>query len=500
MKIADDLYCGADSPDALLTHWHAVLESMHRCGMCLTAPKTFIAPRTTTILGWKWQMSTLSGTPHRLSTLSTCSPPENVKGMRSFIGAYKVLSRVIESAAVYTSPLDASTAGKQSSDKVDWTEELKIAFLAAQKALSTSKTIHLPRSEDALWIVCDGSVSRHGIGATQSYVTRDTKPRLAGYFSAKLQARQVTWLPCEIEVLAIASATKHYAPYIIQSRHSATILTDSKPCVQAYEKLCRGEFSASPRVSTFLSVVSRYQATVRHIAGVANLPSDHASCHAIQCDDSQCQLCQFVRRTEDSVVRKVTPSHILSGSTKLPFTNRSTRLGIQADDPDLQRTCAHLKQGTRPSKKLTNVKDVKRYIQVASIASDGLLVVKSQEPLCRYSECIIVPRQVLHGILSALHIKLEPQTKHQLEMVVKRMLLYALDMDRAIASVSQACHSCASIRNTPAACIEQSTCEPPKALGTAFAADVLRRERQLILVVRECVSSYTLTSLLENER
>ena len=96
-------------------------------------------------------------------------------------------------------------------------------------------------------------------------------------------------------------------------------------------------------------------------------------------------------------------------------------------------------------------------------------------------------------------MKLEHLTEHQLKMVVKQYL-YALDMDRAIALVSQACHICASIRNTPAACIEQSTCDPPEALGTAYAADVLRRERQLILVVRECVSSYTLTSLLENER
>ena len=134
------------------------------------------------------------------------------------------------------------------------------------------------------------------------------------------------------------------------------------------------------------------------------------------------------------------------------------------------------------------MKDVKRYLQVASIASDGLLIVKNQQPLCRYSESIIVPRQVLHGVLSALHIKLEHPTEHQLKMVVKRYL-YALDMDRAIASVSQSCHTCASIRNTPATCIEQSTCDPPEALGTAFAADVLRRERQLIFVIRECVSS-----------
>ena len=49
------------------------------------------------------------------------------------------------------------------------------------------------------------------------------------------------------------------SPYLIKSTKKACILTDSKPCVQAYEKLCRGEFSASPRVSTFLSVVIRYQ-------------------------------------------------------------------------------------------------------------------------------------------------------------------------------------------------------------------------------------------------
>lgn len=80
---------------------------------------------------------------------------------------------------------------------------------------------------------------------------------LSGFFSAKLRGRQVTWLPCEVEALSIAVAIEHLHPYIVQSIHKACILTDSKPCVQAFEKLCRGEFSASPRVSTFLSTVSR---------------------------------------------------------------------------------------------------------------------------------------------------------------------------------------------------------------------------------------------------
>ena len=112
--------------------------------------------------------------------------------------------------------------------------------------------------------------------------------------SAKLRGYQTTWLPCEVEALSIAAATKHFSPYLIQSVKKACILTDSKPCVQADEKLCRGEFSASPRVSTFLSVVSRYQASVRHVPGAAILPSDFASRNAAACENETCQESIFI--------------------------------------------------------------------------------------------------------------------------------------------------------------------------------------------------------------
>ena len=105
-------------------------------------------------------------------------------------------------------------------------------------------SITLPRPTDQLWIVTDGSVTRHGIGTTL-YVSRDNKIHLAGFFSAKLRKHQVAWLPCEVEALSIATAIKHFSPFIIQSTQQPSLLTDSKPCVQAFEKLCRGELSAS---------------------------------------------------------------------------------------------------------------------------------------------------------------------------------------------------------------------------------------------------------------
>ena len=91
-KLADDLYCGGNSPDELVTNWKRVLQALQQSRLCLSPSKTTIAPKKTVILGWIWESGTIRASPHRLSSLATCAPPKTVKGMRSFIGAYKVLA------------------------------------------------------------------------------------------------------------------------------------------------------------------------------------------------------------------------------------------------------------------------------------------------------------------------------------------------------------------------------------------------------------------------
>ena len=73
-------------------------------------------------------------------------------------------------------------------------------------------------------------------------------------------------------------------------------------------------------------------------------------------------------------------------------------------------------------------------------------------------------------------------------------------MDASIQRVADGCHQCAALKKAPTVMHDQSTSDPPEVVGAAFAADVFRRERQFILVVRECVTSFTLTSIIENER
>ena len=94
------------------------------------------------------------------------------------------------------------------------------------------------------------------------------------------------------------------------------------------------------------------------------------------------------------------------------------------------------------------------------------------------AETIVVPRSVL----TALHIKLNHPSRPQFQMVLQRQF-FDLDMNDAISRVTTACHTCASQKSFPRSLVKQSSDDPLEVLGVSFAADVIKRYRQLILVL-----------------
>ena len=115
------------------------------------------------------------------------------------------------------------------------------------------------------------------------------------------------------------------------------------------------------------------------------------------------------------------------------------------------------------------------------------------------TELIVVPRIVLDGLVTALHIKLDHPSETQVEQVFKRHF-YALDMSKYIDDVSTSCNTFASLKQAPNCLVKQSSDDPPEAIVISFTADVLKRNDRIILVVRETVTSLTTGCLLENER
>lgn len=498
-KIADDFTMGADTIEELLLIFEQVLQICQENGIKLSARKTVICPREWVILGWLWRGGFLSSTPHRQLALMECDPPETVKGLKSYLGAYRFLSRVIKNYASVLQPLEAMVRGQPAlNSKVVWSPELREAFKSAQEALKSAESVVIPKPQDVLHIITDAALLPSAIGAVM-FAVREGTPLLAGYFNSKLPPFQKRWLPCEQEGIAIGVALQHFGPYLRQSNHRACLFTDSKACVQAVEKLQRGEYSASSRLTTFLSSVSRYQVEVKHIQGAENIPSDYISRHPISCEDSQCQICTYIQDSISAVVATITVEDVLQGRVHLPFTNKKAWKEVQEECPDLRNVFKCLSNGTKPGKKSRNLRQVKRYLSSKAVISDGTLVIRHLEPYAQAAEKIIVPQQALHGLLTVLHLRLEHPTASQLSKVFSRYF-FALNLEHAVNLCFKSCHVCQSLKEVSLALKKQSTDDSPDYIAQHFAADVIKRNKQLILVLRECTSSLTQAEIVYSEK
>ena len=116
--------------------------------------------------------------------------PLTLFSLRSFLGTYKFLRQVIPKCAEVLSPLKGAIAGKQSKDKIQWTDELYYYFSEAQSRLITNKMILLSILSDEFWIIIDSSICKWKLHLT--------------FFSTKQRKHQVKWLPYEIKALGIA--------------------------------------------------------------------------------------------------------------------------------------------------------------------------------------------------------------------------------------------------------------------------------------------------------
>ncbi len=394
--------------------------------------------------------------------------------------------------------LSESIKGLKGADPIKWTPDLSQAFAGAKAVLQDPKSLTLPCPSDKLSISVDASPLNRGLGATM-FVIRGGEQKVAEFFSFKLKDHHCKWLPCELEALAISTAASHFAPYISESRFPTQILTDSKPCVQAWNKLQRGEFSASARVSTFLSVLASLNITLCHIKGTDNVISDHSSRNPLVCNDSCCQVCRFVNETVNSVVGSVSISDVLEGKLRMPFLCPSSWRSAQQSNEVCRSAFNHLQNGTRPTKKTTKIsREIKTILNIASInRSKTLLVVRKQDPYVGTRELIYCPKEISSGLIVALHLMFHHASKSQLRKLFDRHF-YSVGSSSTISDVVNDCSTCNSLKKLPKEMFEQSstiTLSP----GKCFSADVMRRAGQKVLVVRDMLTSFTSAAFTKDE-
>ena len=498
LKIADDLYVVGSTLSELLSNWERLLATLQRNNLNLSASKTVIAPKSTTILGWIWKCGSLSVSSHKICPLLSSAPPLTCTAMRSFLGAYKDIARAIPRCTSLLAPLEDAIKGLTGEQKISWTDDLNNFFAKAKAALKSPSVLVLPKRSDQLVITTDASPLNQGLAATL-FVLKEKNQYPAEFFSFKLKGHQVGWIPCEKEALAITAAVNHFGPFIKESTLKTIVRTDSRPCVQAMEKLKRGLFSASARVSTFLSTLSAFNISLCHIAGSLNAISDYGSRNPQDCMEPNCQICRFVNETADSSVFNLSVSDVLERKAKMPYMSPGAWRSAQQSDPTMRKAFAHLTAGTRPPTKAKHATELRHILRLASVdEKKGILIVQKEDPFVGQRNLIFCPSGIAHGLVTALHLNLSHPTRSQLGKVFNRYF-YALSSAKVIDDVTNSCNTCLALKRAPNELFEQSSSSPPSHPGSCLAADVICRAGQKILVVRDTLTSFTAATFIQNE-
>ena len=125
---------------------------------------------------------------------------------------------------------------------------------------------------------------------------------------------------------------------------------------------------------------------------------------------------------------------------------------------------------------------------MCSIGSNRLIIVRKPDPYLHTRELIVVPNDILPGLLTEIHIQFGHPSKFQLGKLFDRHF-YAISSSVRIECVVDCCGQCNSLKSVKKELFEQTSSASPTKPGEQFAADVIQRFKQKIFAMRDVHTS-----------
>ena len=535
--LADNIYVMGHSFQEAVNHWRIVLELLKRNNIKLSAKKTACFPEKLDLLGWTKQGKYLVPDLHRQNVIANAPLPNTVKALRSYLGAFRTFFRCKKQMSSILKDLEELQAGKKSSDKVTWTENLKQTFEDSKKEILKLDQLYLPKPDDQLVMTSDWS--EKGISCTL-WAIIDNTPQVVSRFSSKLEKSmenmllkksqiQPKTLPCDGEMTAVYVGIK--SPIIsanIRASNKKTVcLVDSKPVVEAARLIKDGKFSSSRIINNLMTALSDYDIEFQHLSSKMgqNLIDDYGSRNPASCNDNpECKICNFIKDCQQLTIAPLSFSisdndncvlghvsrsdnfvqEIIRGEKSIPFNNRKALKYLQDNDPDLIQLREYLITGKRPTPKNTKVNSVKRYLNLhkdskLTIAKDGCIVVTKRDNNLVNRELIVLPDEIGFGIIYAMHLNLSHPTFHQLSKILDTKF-FVLKKDAKIREIIDSCALCKSVSKIPREIENFKANEMPDHPGQAFTVDILKMNRKNIMVTVDNFSGFVSTMFIQSEK
>ena len=520
----DDIIIGGDTIDKTIDNWNTVLTKLNDNNLKVAASKVKIFPKDIEVFGHRIIDGKVHPSDHIITSLgkSSIDDLKTVKQVNSWKGLYKTLLSSIPGLAHILDPFDKAVAGLNSKDTFSWTPDLIASFNNAMGQLDNVNKLTLPHPSEQLILMPDGARTPGGIGWAL-FVQRklNDKPYLlpVQFYSAKIKPYMTKWLPCEIEGVAASLAINATSHWILAANKPTYVTPDCKAVVEAVEKMRKGKMSRNPRLQTILISINRRPVTFIHSSAKTgqHVIPDNASRLDITCGSKDCAVERFLDEIPDNVqcmsIKFINdiftpnyPCHIaatsidnvlsLSEGNHLPLGDKQIWKAMQESDLDIMTVKELLTSGDSPRKNAPRmVKTIHRHASL----HEGLVVVKeSDNKLYKDFNRIVIPKDKVITILQLIHLKGNHPSQYQSEKVFSRHF-FCPGFRQTLNDFYDQCFLCTSVKKNDNPKPPFREPEPPDHPGIHFNVDVMKRNKQVIIVCTDVFSKYVTAALIESE-
>ena len=204
------------------------------------------------------------------------------------------------------------------------------------------------------------------------------------------------------------------------------------------------------------------------------------------------------------MIQNVKIEDIERGSISMPFIQQNAWKQAQSQDKTLQILLSLIKSGQTPERRKTCSENTtlkllhNLYCKGSlKISNQGLITVTQCHENGDQTQAIVVPTNLYPGLVHSIHLKTMHSSKLQLQRLMSRYF-YSVGHQRVISEVVDNCHTCLSLKELPKELFPETTGQI-QGFGSHFACDIMVRNSQKILWIREKLTQFTGAKILEQD-
>ena len=431
MVYLDDILLATEDLETHLQLLEKIFEALARANLKINPAKCFFANRSVSALGFQLDENGIRPDEHNLKKVREWPQPQDITGVRSFVGLANYYRCHIAGFAKRAEPLTDML--KKNSD-FEWTEACEKSFQDLKTELLEGSATSYPDFEKRFFVKPDAS--KTCVGAVLTQKDERGKESMIAAASQKLSPAESAWAPYDREMFAIVWAIRSFAHYL--RFRPFTVYTDHRPLLS-----CIGvdpKKDASGKRTRWALELQTYEFEIKHKSG-----KQHGDADALSRAEHADEPSSDPRDDDDLVILgAMVQGEVDTAELTADETNRERVAKAQRNDPEICKFYDALKNGGLTREAVKKNKVGRWFVRNNNKlrVKKGLLYHRKQEGDETIGR-LVIPQSMVEEVMARAHG--DYRTGHpgakRLQARLERFCIWptiAKDVDRKV----KECHEC----------------------------------------------------------